>query len=248
MATKSNGKKVSVRLLAARRRALVKLGAPDAGNYNGLVFGKTIAARILGVSAKALDKIVAPVDKAKNPHYRTGPEVFLYDPRDLLRAKKKKAFSEAVAKHANAKSKDWPTFMAARYGSPEAAIPDAAEALFNLNRYTRHKSCSEPHRNEILRLKSRFIRMLYVLEKFTDRVEKLVRLLPELACWCEGLELNCEKCGETGVFREEQTVATYVFYFTIGDRKYCWMQRDDHLDFSPRVEETKPDDGMVAFG
>jgi len=243
MAKKSTGKIVNVRLLAARRRALAKLAAPDAGSCDGLVFGKTIAARILGVSPKALDKIVAPVDKAKNPHYRTGPEVSLYDPCDLLEAKKKRAYGEAVAKRANVKAKDWPAFMAARYGSPEAAIPDAAQALFNLNRYTRHRTCSEPHRDEILQLKARFIRMVYLRQKYTDRVEKLVRAVPEQACSCEGLQPNCEKCGETGVFREEQTVATYVFYFTIGDRTYCWMQRRDELDFSVQVDETKPDDG-----
>ncbi|HMI82556.1 MAG TPA: hypothetical protein VK550_00615 [Polyangiaceae bacterium] len=207
------------------------------------MFGKTIAARILGVSPKVLAKIVAPVDKAKNPHYRTGPEVLLYDPCDLLGAKEKRTYREAVTKRTISKSKDWPALMRARYGSPDAAIPDAAEALFNLNRYTRHATCSTLHRDEIFRLKSRFIRMLYVREEYTDRVEKLLRVLPEQECRHEGFELDCEKCGGTGVFREKQTVATYVFYFTIGDRKYCWMQRGDDLEFAPRVEESKPDDG-----
>ena len=142
MAKNTEGNNLSVRLLAARRRALVKLGAPGAGRHDGLVFGKTIAVGVLGVSPKVLDKIVAPVGKAMNRRYRKGPEVLLYDPRDLLAAKKKRAYREGVAKRATAESKDWLAFMEARYGSPKAAIPDGAGAPFKLNRYTRHATRS----------------------------------------------------------------------------------------------------------
>ena len=118
--------------------------------------------------------------------------------------------------------------------------------MFNLNRYTRHSTCSDANREDIRALKSRLIERLYEAESFTDRVEKLVKWLPEQECWCDG-DPDCDKCDGTGVFREARQVASYGFTFTVDGQRYTWMQPDFAMSAtfieSLRVEETRPDDG-----
>lgn len=89
----------SERLLMRRQAALKKLGAdPALGGRNGLVFGASNAARVLGVSLAALKKLVSHVGTATNPHHRSGPPVGLYDPLDLFRVSKQKRAQTAKAR------------------------------------------------------------------------------------------------------------------------------------------------------
>jgi hypothetical protein len=178
-----------------------------------------------------------------NPHYRSGPPASLWSSRTLARLARTKDVAEARETRGGKAPKDYSALFAKRYVDRNASLPDACEALFNLNRYTRHSTCSAANREEILALKSSLIEHLYRLERFTDRVEKLTKRLPEKECFCSGVS-DCEKCDGTGIFQQAREVASYVFTFTLGEHaRYTWMQPDFAMTFEPRVEETRIDDG-----
>ena len=84
------------RLLGRRKVALVKLGATNPDGR--LVYGATTAAKLLGITPKVLATMLEPCDYAKNFHYKTGPQVGLYDPIELLRVSKQKRVAEARAR------------------------------------------------------------------------------------------------------------------------------------------------------
>ena len=139
--------------------------------------------------------------------------------------------------------------IAALYGVPSAALSAACEAMFALNKHNAFER--DP---DVFDLKSRLIEHLYRAERYTDRVEKLTRRLLGEPCFdCESHEYDenyqdgdCERCGGTGWYREPKEVASYVFEFTVADRRYCWIQPDFAMTFEPRVETTRADVGPRA--
>jgi len=220
---------------------------------DGLV-STAAAAQKLGISDAQFRRIVTargiePDDTYANPHYKSGPPANLWSRRTVARLARTKDVVKARENRGGKAPKDYKAAFDKRYRSPEDALPDACEALFNLNRYTRHPTCTSEHRENIFDLKTDFIERLYCLERFTDRVEKLTKLLPQKECFCEGWQADCEghekceKCDGTGIFQEAREVASYVFTFTVGKQRYTWMQPDFAMTFTPRVEETRRDDG-----
>jgi hypothetical protein len=205
------------------------------------------AADILGVSVSQFMRITTQLglthdDEYTNPHYRSGPPAKLWARRKVAALRRRKIVKEALARKGGQAPKDYASDFAKKYGSPKAALADACQALFNLNRYTRHDTCSDGNRREIHELKSALISFLYRAERYTDRVERLTRTLPEQQCnACDGL--GCDRCDGTGVWREAREVSSYVFTFTVDGQRFTWMQPDFALTFVPRVEATRPDDG-----
>jgi hypothetical protein len=92
-----------------------------------------------------------------------------------------------------------------RYKSPTQAVHDAAFALFNLNRYAKHLSCSLLHRKTIYALKDQFIRYLYEHE------------------YCETAYLH------TRLFQ------WYEFSFNIDGQHFTWHQREDFVEYPVHV-------------
>lgn len=205
------------------------------------------AATLLRITVAQFTRIATnrgwlPDGEYVNPHHRSGPRGKLWARKKIVARSRLKIVTEARTRKGGLAPRDYACVFATRYKRPEAALPDACEALFNLNRYTRHSTCSDGHRAEILDLKSALIAHLYRAEIYTDRVEKLVKQLPAQECnRCDGD--GCERCNETGVWREERTVARYVFTFTIHKQRYTWVQPDFALSFTPKVEATRQDDG-----
>lgn len=119
--------------------------------------------------------------------------------------------------------------LEARYPAWRDALPDAAEACFALNRYAKHATCSEDHRDEIYRLKGGLVRVLYLLGLAAE-VKRHVLELDGLECWgCDGVGTrwdgdDCYRCGGTGWYRKQQTRVFVAFRFQVGGRAYCWHQ------------------------
>jgi hypothetical protein len=196
----------------------------------------------------ALARGIAPDETYKNPHYAKGPPAQLWGSKTIARLARTKDVATARESKGGKPSKDYASVFAARYVRREDALADACEALFNLNRYARHPTCSKPHREEVFKLKTRLVEHLYGLERFTDRVEKLTKHLSQKECSrCDGTGFargdQCEKCDGTGVFAPARDVASYVFTFTVEGQRYTWMQPDRVMAFEPRVEATRVDDG-----
>lgn len=213
------------------------------------------AAALLGISVAQLDRLSEPLGLQvagtyQNPHYRSGPPARLWDIRQVRKLKRRKAVMDARARKGGATKKNRDAEFVERYGTPAAALPDACDAVFNLNRYTRHPTCADAHKREIWDLKSRLIQHLYQLERYTDRVECLTRTLPRKVCWdCDGTgqdfeeDDRCMSCGGSGDFQPERVVNSYVFSFTVGQQRYTWIQPDHAMTFVPKVEATRVDDG-----
>jgi hypothetical protein len=212
------------------------------------------AAELLGVGVAQFRRLTEDLclvhdEEAVNPHYRSGPKMKLYARPKILALQTHPAVVSARARKGARAPKDYTGLFVKRFGAPRNALPAACEAMFNLNRYTRHDTCSHANRTEILDLKTKLVEFLYKEERFTDRVEKLTRRLPEKTCFgCDGTGgdwsgEDCDRCGGSGVFAKARNVASYVFRFTVEGQSYTWMQPDRVMTFQPRVEETKADDG-----
>jgi hypothetical protein len=207
------------------------------------------AAEVLDVGLAQFRRLVEqlgiePDEVATNPHHKSGPPMRLYlMPKIQAMATNPKVLA-ARDRKGGPPPKHYDAVFAKRYGDPTNALAAACEAMFNLNRYTRHSTCSDAHRTEILDLKAKLIEHLYSQERYTDRVEKLTKELPAKECFgCDGTGTkdsgSCERCDGTGVFAGARTVASYAFIFTVDGQRYSWMQPDRVMTFEPRVEQTR---------
>lgn len=132
--------------------------------------------------------------------------------------------------------KDWGEIMERKYPDPAEAISPAAAAMFTLNRYASHESCSIANRREIYNLKGRFIAGLYCHGYCTEAL-----FIPEhmrevgSCCRCMGTgkggfgvewvdpenDYTCPKCKGTGKYRKMMP-AYWAFRFEIDGKKYAW--------------------------
>jgi hypothetical protein len=205
------------------------------------------AAERLGLSAGQFRKLTAELRPAKtypNPHYRSGPAAFLWSRRQIANLGRRKAVQAARERkggRARRSPNAWAVRFTARHGNALAALGPAAEALFSLNRYTRHACCAEGHRAEILELKSQFIALLCRLEKI-DRVVRFSLTRPGKGCWgCEGDDghqgTGCGRCEFTGWHRDPRIDRLLSFHFTIDGVHYAWMQPERLVAFEVKVDE-----------
>lgn len=123
-----------------------------------LVYGKTVAAKLLGITSARLDSLLKPCETAVNPHYKSGPPVGLYCPVALLQigivaeSPAKKAQRSAAALRAvetkrrnalaeleQAIAELEPTWIAAWPPNTETAV---AEAIRSYNWRNEYKSAS----------------------------------------------------------------------------------------------------------
>jgi hypothetical protein len=221
------------------------------------------AAEKLGITSPQLLRIakargVEPDKTYRNPHHRSGPPAALWAPKTLARLARTTDMKLARERTALLRTRDAYHALEYRrraeledarksrrerkimayYGSPVAALPAACEAMFALNRYASHAKD-----DAIFALKTELVEHLYRAEIYTDRVTRLTRHLEGRRCFdCDGVEGDCDRCNGSGWYREPQTVASYLFEFTVAGRRFAWVLQDRAMSFEPRVEETREDD------
>jgi len=135
-------------------------------------------------------------------------------------------------------TKDYAATFNDKYDDLQAAIEDAAEALFNLNRYAKHAKCAERHRKRIYELKTRFIRLLYRRGYCIAAAEHVVVRPPRKCRGCDGW--GCERCNFTGEFKP-RPLEYVMFQFEINGRRYAWHQPHERVNWPFRC--TTEDDG-----
>lgn len=212
------------------------------------------AAQRLGLSMGQFRRITADLKPAKtypNPHWRAGPQAHLWSRRQVGNLGRRKAVV-AAQRRKGGTTRRAPTAWAARFearfgGGAAAALGAAAEALFALNRYTRWTSCAEAHRTEIFELKTRFVALLYRLEK-TDRVVRFSLTRAGKGCWSCGGDNGfagdgCERCDDTGWYVPPRTERLLAFHFTVDNVHYSWMQPERLVAFPVKVDEEQTELG-----
>ena len=119
----------------------------------------------------------------------------------------------------------------------------AANAIFNLNRYTKHASCSNGNQLEIYKLKNNFIRLLYSADYCESVYHHEKNLQPKLCFGCDGtgkasVQQACEKCYGTGEYHAAKTLIFVVFRFLVGKQHFCWHQPKEIVDFQYQTTES----------
>ncbi len=138
-----------------------------------------------------------------------------------------------------------------KYPTADAALPEACEAMFNLNRYAKHRSCTPAHAAEIYGLKYKLVRLLYALGFCVACTEHNV---PGQTCYgcggsgeCSGdwqydgsdedygdCEVTgCSRCGGTGYYIEPSVLV--CFGFRVAGKHFCWHVPANHVSFRYRT-------------
>jgi len=113
------------------------------------------------------------------------------------------------------------------HGNWTDALPDACAGMFSLNRYAKHRKCSELHKVEIYRLKNALIEALY---RHGYCSASWIHRLVQMCHGCGGAgDLDCGRCGGRGVWRFE----FWCFQFEVAGKRFCWHQPLDLVKFSP---------------
>jgi hypothetical protein len=202
-----------------------------------------------GWTKAMIRELLGEPDKlAPNPHYRSAAPMRLYKVERVLAIQNSYSFKKSlIVKKArksgamNAQVRRFARFKR-KYGSWRAALPDACEYLFNLNRYAKHSSCSDANRADIYELKGGMVRLLYQQGCCTQCFEHYHHL-PELSCFaCDGTgEFDlyegeaCRRCGGSGVYKKARTVTFVCFRFEMDGKTYCWHQPEDLVWFDYEV-------------
>lgn len=207
---------------------------------------KSTALDLLRISAKRFDSLgILPVETVCNPHNRSKTS-YLYD---LSAIENLIGTPEIVAMQALPRTAvDYFSLFEDKYDEPQDAISDAAQGLFSLNRYCKHKSCSLKNREEIYELKGRFIKVLY--EKGYCYCVKL-QIIPgwkETCRRCDGegeifdldvgFDTVCDVCGGSGK-RIIDDRKIYLFSFQVGQQRYSWHTPENKLSFAPVINDTE---------
>jgi hypothetical protein len=82
------------------------------------------------------DLLGEPDEYWDNPYYRSAAPCRMYLRTRLEATEATPEFAERLAKaNARRRGKDYSPVLTKKYGTPGAGLPDAAEAMFTLNRY-----------------------------------------------------------------------------------------------------------------
>jgi hypothetical protein len=191
--------------------------------------------------------------EVRNPHYRSGPPARLYNRAEVEALANSPAVQARLARRAEredpaakeARRREREATILRRYQSWREALVPACEAMLNLNRYAKHGSCRESHREEIYELKNGLIALLY-REGFCEECIAHERRLPEQRCHaCEGTGEHwsgddCLRCDGTGVYRESRVLRDIAFKFVVDGRIFAWHQPDHLVRFKYTISGTQP--------
>lgn len=148
--------------------------------------------------------------------------------------------SKARSKPSERKPRNYSKQFEKKYDCKRDALLDAAHAMFNLNRFCKHRKCTKSERNYIYMLKNDFVEFLYKRGHSTDvGIHRLDR--DALICWgCDGF--GCKRCGYTGEYMPPDHIEYVVFHFEIDGVPFCWHQPQQSIDYE--FEITKQGESM----
>ncbi len=214
-------------------RAQVKRPSGKPENRKNLIY-ETTAIKLLEISREKFKKLrLKPAKEVPNPNYRSGPPSRLYD-----RVKIEKLIDNPRVVSLRPKPRlpvDYAGQFEKKYSNAEAAVPYAAQAMFNLNRYAKHDSCANWNRKEIYQLKGKFIKLLYS-HGYCEEVYRHHLSAGTKECWyCDGF--GCASCKYRGDYLQKER-SFLVFRFYIEEDIYSWHYPEDLIDFEV-AEATK---------
>jgi hypothetical protein len=192
----------------------------DAARYDGeYVTASEMMSK--GWTSTRISKYLGMPDRlAPNPFFRRAGKMRLYKVDRVEQAEATAEFQalqqsrRARKSHrelrAAAKDKRFQKF-AEKYKGWQAALLDACNNLFNLNRYAKYESCSYEHKRDIYLLKDDLIRLLY-----------------QFGYCIECYEHVCEVRGRY----EPRKVRLVAFRFLVDNKPFTWHQPEDNVRFS----------------
>jgi hypothetical protein len=123
-----------------------------------------------------------------------------------------------------------------KYPDWRDALPAAAEALFNLNRYAKRRSCQADHRAWIYGLKTGFLRLLCRLGLAT---EAKVHAVPREGkpCFAYHGGEDCERCDGTGWYVLPGPQEFIAFRFEVGGTPFAWHQPRELVDWPVELRD-----------
>jgi len=207
-------------------RAQVKRPSGKPENRKKLIY-ETTAITLLEISREKFKKLrLKPAKEVPNPNYRSGPPSRLYD-----RVKIEKLIDNPRVVSLRPKPRlpvDYAGQFEKKYSNAEAAVPYAAQAMFNLNRYAKHDSCANWNRKEIYQLKGKFIKLLYSLG-CCEKVYRHHLSAGTRECWsCDGF--GCPSCKYRGNYFQKERFFL-VFRFDVEGKSFSWHQPKELVDF-----------------
>jgi hypothetical protein len=140
-------------------------------------------------------------------------------------------------------SVDWEGGGRPPHGSRDAALLDAARAMFELNHYA--NNAGRDTKKRIYDVKGRFIKHLWESGHCTSvhrHVEEHDDGVECRACNGEG----CDRCDNTGFWRLPKTFGFLCFRFEVEGQRFCWRQPAKLTEWVPeeRIED-EPDTAWV---
>lgn len=196
---------------------------------------KTDAKDLLGISLKKFNLLgIEPARITKNP-YKRSAFMYLYRSEEILELKDSEQI--AALKPKAITSKDYTPSFEKRYKDKEDAIQDVCFGLFNLNRYTKHKSCAIANKEEIYSLKTDLIQYLYSKNYCTS-----VQLHRQSGCTREWFNRDTNEYEE-GYDWENNL---YSFTFDILGTTYSWHQPEEEVGFHIDSISTTKEIGSIV--
>jgi hypothetical protein len=147
------------------------------------------------------------------------------DPRFVALQSKRKA----RAANAERRRQELPK----KYPSWRAALPEAALYLKSLNRYAKHRKCSELQKAEIYQLKNDLMELLYRKGFCTAAWIHVLQLEEQICRECSGGGEFCGRCDGSGISRAAKAVEFWTFRFLIEGKTYVWHRPADQVTFEP---------------
>lgn len=200
-----------------------------------------------GWTKKAVQLFLGEPEQLKpNPYYKSAASIKLWSATTLRSAESSPEFEAHKVKLAKRK-KGVDYNFGKKYSNANEAIPKACEYLFNLNRYTKHSSCSEANKTEIYSLKNQFLEFLYKNDYCKEAYLHELKL-PQKECFrCDGTgqrydyatnDYYCYNCDGTGIFLRAKTLRFIVFNFQVEGVKYCWHQPKTMISYPVEIGTT----------
>lgn len=192
-----------------------------------------------------------PDELRPNPHYNSGPnkmKMYLWSrveeveatpefqqhrTKQIERATKALINKESLPARVEALKIKRYAALTAKYPRWTDAAPDACEAMFELNRYAKHKACKNS--DEIYWAKDDFIRLLYLTGYATECVEHSTTYPPRDCFGCDGTGMHyndiCYRCDGTGEYGDPMTKWFLCFTFAFGEKVYRFHQKKEDVGF-----------------